>query len=64
MLRIICVVLMLAAPALAQEMRPYRVEGNAIPEPLAPAGDAARGRAMLVARDPANCILCHAAPPD
>lgn len=64
MLRILCVVLMLAAPAMAQELRPYRIEGNAIPEPFAPVGEATRGRAMLVARDPANCILCHAAPAD
>ncbi len=28
-------------------------------EPLGPPGDAARGRALLIARDPANCILCH-----
>jgi len=64
MLRILCVILLVAAPALAQEMRPYRVEGNAIPEPFAAGGDAARGRAMLLSRDPANCILCHAAPAD
>lgn len=35
------------------------VVGDGIPQPLAPAGDAARGRALLIARDPANCILCH-----
>lgn len=34
---------------------------NGLP-PLAPAGDAARGRALLVARDNANCVLCHAIP--
>lgn len=28
--------------------------------PLAPAGDAGRGRALILARDAANCILCHA----
>lgn len=57
-------VLLVAAPAGAQEVRPYRVEGQAIEQPLAASGDAARGRALLVARDPANCILCHAAPAD
>jgi sulfur-oxidizing protein SoxX len=40
----------------------YDVEGDAIPSPLAAAGDAARGRALIVARDSANCVLCHALP--
>jgi L-cysteine S-thiosulfotransferase len=34
---------------------------DAIPAPLGNArGDAARGRSLLVARDAANCVLCHA----
>ena len=44
------------------QLAAYRVEGDAIPSPLAPAGDAARGRALIVARDSANCVLCHALP--
>ena len=41
---------------------PYRVDGDAIREPLAPApGDAARGKAVVVSRD-SNCLLCHAVP--
>ena len=64
MLRFLSVALLCAVPALAQELRPYRVEGNAIREPLVATGDANRGRAMLVAREPANCILCHTAPAD
>ena len=28
------------------------------------AGDAARGRALVAARDAANCVLCHAVPAD
>jgi sulfur-oxidizing protein SoxX len=43
----------------------YRVVADGIPEPLAAGpgpGDAARGRALVVARDPANCVLCHAVP--
>jgi len=41
---------------------PYRVEGDAIREPLTPApGDAARGREVLLGRD-GNCLLCHAVP--
>jgi sulfur-oxidizing protein SoxX len=44
--------------AMATESLP--IVGDGIPEPLvAAAGDAARGRALIVARDPANCVLCH-----
>jgi sulfur-oxidizing protein SoxX len=43
-----------AAPA-------FVVVDDTIPAPLgAAAGDAARGRALIVARDAANCVLCHA----
>lgn len=38
------------------------VQGDAVPAPLAAAGDAARGRALVVARQSANCVLCHAVP--
>lgn len=34
-------------------------EGDTIAQPLAAPGDAPRGRALVVARDAANCILCH-----
>ena len=54
------------APAWADE-RPadaianVEVVGDSIPEPLAGArGDAERGRALLVERAAANCLLCHA----
>jgi len=40
----------------------FRVVGDGIPEALAPGGDAARGRSLLVARESANCVLCHAVP--
>ncbi len=41
----------------------YRVVADGIPEPLAATtGDAARGRALIIARDAANCVLCHAVP--
>jgi len=41
---------------------PYRVEGDAIREPLAQVpGDATRGRDILMGRD-GNCLLCHAVP--
>ena len=38
----------------------FRVVADGIPEPLLAApGNAARGRALVVARESANCILCH-----
>jgi len=41
----------------------FKVVDDGIPQPLAlPAGDAARGRSLILARDPANCVLCHAIP--
>ncbi|MFO1310872.1 MAG: sulfur oxidation c-type cytochrome SoxX [Burkholderiales bacterium] len=39
-----------------------QVTGDSAPEPLAAAGDPARGRALVVARESANCVLCHAVP--
>lgn len=51
-----------AAVAQAQSVVPYRVVGDGIPAPLAASGNAERGRDLLLARDPANCILCHGAP--
>lgn len=43
--------------------QPLVVEGDGIPQPLiAGAGDAKRGRALIVARESANCVLCHAVP--
>ena len=41
----------------------YEIVGDGIPARLAPdAGDPLRGRALIVARDSANCVLCHAVP--
>ena len=50
-----------AGGAGAEPLLPYRVAGDAIPVPLAVAGDPARGRGVVVSRD-ANCLLCHALP--
>jgi sulfur-oxidizing protein SoxX len=50
-----------AATSPPEPLVAYRVVGDGIPEPLA-AGDAARGKALIAARDPANCVLCHAVP--
>jgi len=39
------------------------VVADGVPQPLAPGdGDVARGRALIVARESANCVLCHAMP--
>jgi len=47
----------------ADGIRSYRVVADGIPEPLvAGSGDAARGRTLMVARESANCVLCHAVP--
>ena len=35
------------------------LRGDGITQPFAASGDATRGRALLMSRDPANCILCH-----
>ena len=41
----------------------YRIDGDGILVPLSGlSGNAERGRALVVARDPANCVLCHGVP--
>jgi len=51
----------LALPALAAErLAAFTVDRDGIAVPLdGAAGDAARGRALVRARDVANCLLCH-----
>jgi L-cysteine S-thiosulfotransferase len=52
--------ILLVSPAVqAQSGALFRMDSDGITQALAPAGDAARGRALLISRDPANCILCH-----
>jgi sulfur-oxidizing protein SoxX len=46
----------------AQTLQPYTVSGDAIPGSLTgAAGDAARGRALVLNRT-STCILCHSGP--
>jgi sulfur-oxidizing protein SoxX len=46
----------------AQALRPYAVIADAIPDSLTgQRGDAARGRALVIART-STCILCHSGP--
>ena len=41
----------------------YEIVGDGIPAPLAAEpGDPVRGRTLIMARDNANCVLCHAVP--
>ncbi len=55
--------LLTASMASAADLVAYRIEGDGIAAPLGGrAGDAARGRSLVEARDPANCVLCHAIP--
>ena len=47
----------------AEGVARYRVVGDTIPDPLSPSpADAQRGRALVLARNAANCVLCHAFP--
>jgi L-cysteine S-thiosulfotransferase len=57
-------VTLLTLPCVAggEELRPYTVVGDAIPDSLTGApGDAARGRKLIVERTN-TCILCHSGP--
>ncbi|MCK1545094.1 sulfur oxidation c-type cytochrome SoxX [Bradyrhizobium sp. 179] len=54
--------LALACGARAEELAPYTIIGDGIPESLTGApGDAVRGRALVLART-TTCILCHSGP--
>jgi L-cysteine S-thiosulfotransferase len=47
----------------AQELRPYTVVGDAIPNSLTGApGDPERGRTIVVNRQVGLCLLCHTGP--
>lgn len=53
---------MLAGPARA-DLAAAQIVGDGAPQALTSTpGDAAHGRALLLARENANCILCHALP--
>jgi sulfur-oxidizing protein SoxX len=66
----VCFALMTAAGTLvaaetanSDELRAFRITGDAIVEPLAgAAGDATRGRAIVVDRQRGLCLLCHTGP--
>ena len=52
-----------SAFSFAQDITPYTVEADGIPQPLAGArGDVQRGRAIVASRQTGLCLLCHTAP--
>jgi sulfur-oxidizing protein SoxX len=52
-----------AAPLPAADLDTAQIKADAIPVPLTSTpSNAARGRELLVKRESANCILCHAIP--
>lgn len=54
-------VLLSICGAVAAQVVPYKVVGDGIPQSLTgKPGDAARGRALLIGREAANCLQCHA----
>jgi sulfur-oxidizing protein SoxX len=58
--------MLLPAVSAAQQAsapQPFRIAGDAIPDPLTRvAGDPARGRAIVASRQTGLCLLCHAGP--
>jgi L-cysteine S-thiosulfotransferase len=55
-----CVLLLAIAATAHAQLADYKVEGDGIPKSLTGApGNAARGRALLLERNPANCLECH-----
>ncbi|MCC6194654.1 MAG: sulfur oxidation c-type cytochrome SoxX [Burkholderiales bacterium] len=59
--RVIAVAALMMA-AMGSMAAEFSVVGDAAPQALAGPGDAARGRALVAARESANCVLCHAVP--
>jgi len=60
----LALLLAFVAPAAAQ-VAPYKIVGDGIPQSLTgKPGNAASGRALLIKRDAANCLECHAVKKD
>jgi sulfur-oxidizing protein SoxX len=60
---LIAAALFSGATAAAQELRPYTITGDAIPQSLTGApGDAERGLKIVTNRTVGLCLLCHSGP--
>lgn len=59
--RLLCCALLSVLPAVAvAQVAEYQVDGDGIPKSLTgKPGVAARGKALLAKRNPANCLECH-----
>jgi sulfur-oxidizing protein SoxX len=59
----LALVAILPSQVWAQDLRPYEIIGDTIPQPLTGIrGDPARGRAIVVDRQKGLCLLCHTGP--
>jgi sulfur-oxidizing protein SoxX len=57
------VAVVLTGAARSEVLRPYIVQGDAIPDSLTGSpGDAAKGRSLVVDRQGGFCLLCHSGP--
>jgi len=60
MRHLFCLALLLASVSASAQGIDYKVEGDGIPQPLTSTpGNAARGKALLIKREAANCLSCH-----
>jgi len=60
MRQLLCFALALGCAAAFAQVVDYKVEGDGIPKPLTGTpGVAARGKALLIKREAANCLNCH-----
>jgi len=58
--KVLTLALLAASGGAMAQVEKYQVVGDGIPQPLTgKPGDAARGRTLLIKRDPANCLACH-----
>lgn len=59
----VAALLLAVSAAKADELRAFKITGDAIAEPLGNArGDVARGRAIVADRQKGLCLLCHTGP--